>query len=148
VLAQLVVERELGKLADAPTRPEPVLALSQPDFANAVRAALRCLHRPEELAANPLLRSRVVRDQAGEGVSALRDLLGEVAQSLRDDYRGEKLYRAVDRTYLRPAPTQERAAEVLDLPFSTYRRHLTRGVDRIVETMWRHELYGTEPSTP
>ena len=40
------------------------LALSQAEFADAVRRALRDLHRPGALAANPLLRSRVVRDAA------------------------------------------------------------------------------------
>ena len=52
---------------------------------------------------------------------------------MRADPRGEKLARALDRTYLRPAPTQEAAAELLGLPFSTYRGHLTRGVERVVD---------------
>jgi hypothetical protein len=33
---------------------------------------------------------------------------------------------------------------VLGLPFSTYRRHLTRGVDRVVDWLWHRELYGPE----
>jgi hypothetical protein len=41
----------------------------------------------------------------------------------------DKLWRAVERTYVRPAASQERAAAALGLPFSTYRRHLTQGVD-------------------
>jgi hypothetical protein len=48
----------------------------------------------------------------------------------------------IDRTFLRPAPTQERAAELLGLPFSTYRRHRNRGVERIVAWLWQRELYG------
>ena len=51
--------------------------------------------------------------------------------------------RALERTYLRPAPTQEAAAELLDLPFSTYRGHLTRGVERVVDWLWQRELYGS-----
>ncbi|MFC8381890.1 hypothetical protein [Nocardia sp. NPDC057272] len=62
---------------------------------------------------------------------------------MREDSRGEKLYRVLDRTYLRPAPTQERAAELLGLPFSTYRRHLTQGIERVIAKMWQIELYGT-----
>ena len=50
------------------------------------------------------------------------------------------LVRALERTYLRPAPTQEAAAELLGLPFSTYRGHLTRGVERVVDWLWRREL--------
>ena len=64
--------------------------------------------------------------------------------ALRADARDAKLARAVERTYLRPAPTQEAAADVLGLPFSTYRRHLTRGVERVVDWLWHRELYGAE----
>ncbi len=53
--------------------------------------------------------------------------------------------RALDRTYLRPAPTQEAAADLLGLPFSTYRGHLTRGVERVVDWLWQRELYGPPP---
>ncbi len=43
---------------------------------------------------------------------------------------------------MRPAATQERAAAALGLPFSTYRRHLTQGVDRVVAWLWDQEVYG------
>ena len=42
--------------------------------------------------------------------------------------------------YLHGAPSQEAAAEVLGLPFSTYRRHLSRAHDRIVEVLWAVEV--------
>jgi hypothetical protein len=67
---------------------------------------------------------------------AIRDALRAAAASLADDPREEHLFRAVDRTYLRPAGTQERTAELLGLPFSTYRRHLPRGIARITELLW------------
>jgi hypothetical protein len=72
----------------------------------------------------------------GGGPDGLRAVLIEAAELLHGHPRDEKLFRAVDRTYLRPAPTQERAAELLGLPFSTYRRHRRDGLDRIVETLW------------
>jgi hypothetical protein len=31
---------------------------------------------------------------------------------------------------------------VLGLPFSTYRRHLNEGVERLVEVLWSWELHG------
>jgi hypothetical protein len=127
------------------------LALSQPQFDQAVRRALHDLHRADLLAASPLLHSRVVRERAdAQGIpprSALAALLHEAAALLAADPRDDKLLRAVDRTYLRPATTQEGAAELLGLPFSTYRRHLTRGVARIVASLWELELYGTGPSS-
>jgi hypothetical protein len=40
--------------------------------------------------------------------------------------------------------TQEAAAERLGLPFRTYRRHLTKGIEELIEVMWSQELYGAE----
>lgn len=124
---------------------DPILVLSKVDFANAVRDALKAYTRPGKLTGNPLLRSRVVVDLAGadaedaERVTTLRALLDETAASLDNHPREAKYYRAVHRTYLQPAPTQERAAELLDLPFSTFRRHLKRGINRIAEILWQQE---------
>jgi hypothetical protein len=139
--------RELGDdaaMPDSERENGPVLALSQQEFADAVRRALRDLHRPDALAANPLAGTRVVRDRGDESPApeALRELLHEAVDALRDDRRDEKLVRALECTYLRPAPTQEAAAELLGLPFSTYRGHLTRGVQRVVDWLWQRELYG------
>ena len=68
--------------------------------------------------------------------------------SLREHPRDDKLLRAVERTYLRPAPTQEATAAVLGLPFSTYRRHLSQGVARIVAWLWDREVYGATSERP
>jgi hypothetical protein len=46
----------------------------------------------------------------------------------------------LDRTYLRAAPSQEAAAEVLDLPFSTYRRRLGRATERLTDLLWAVEI--------
>jgi hypothetical protein len=59
---------------------------------------------------------------------------------LQQTPRNNKLYRALYHTYLQPAATQEQAAELLDLPFSTYRRHLRSSIDYLVETLWQEEL--------
>lgn len=122
-----------------------MLVLSESEFADAVRRALRDLTRPDQLVRNPLVRSRLVhaRAEGGPEAEALVAVVREAAGRLQAHPRDEKLYRAVDRTFLRPAPTQERAAEVLDLPFSTYRRHLTQGVERIVADLWDQELHAS-----
>ncbi|HEY8476985.1 MAG TPA: ATP-binding protein, partial [Chloroflexota bacterium] len=129
-----------------PVATTPLVALSQPAFFAAVRQALRHYTRPDALASNPLLRSRVVRDRAGATPSpeALRALLREAAATLTTSPRGEKLYRALYHTYFQPSPTQEAAAELLGLPFSTYRFHLGRGVERVADWLWQRELYGPE----
>ncbi len=107
----------------------------------AVRQALRDLHAPERLATNPLLRARLVRARTGhwQPAEVLARVITETAVAVGGQPRDEKFYRALDRTYLRPAPTQERAAELLDLPFSTYRRHLTQGVERLTARLWHQE---------
>ena len=48
-------------------------------------------------------------------------------------------------TYFEPAATQEVAAELLDLPFSTYRHQLGRAVEQVIGWLWQRELYGLEP---
>lgn len=120
-----------------------LVALDEAAFTNAVRSALRDLTQPARLADNPLVASRVVRDGSGvDGPDKLARTIREAFEALDDHPRTERARRAVERTYLRGAVTQEAAAEVLDMAFSTYRRHLARGVDLLVDRLWRWELYG------
>jgi hypothetical protein len=69
----------------------------------------------------------------------LRTLLTEAVKALADDPRATKQYRAVHTTFFLRVPTQEAAAERLGLPFSTYRRHLTGGTERICESLWSRQ---------
>lgn len=147
---ELMAERELSSQAPAPAAAAPEeLALSERAFAEAVRAALRDLRRPDALAANPLLRTRTVRERCGDDpVAALRDLIVEAVDALAAEPRDAKLARALQRTYVTPAATQEAAAELLGLPFSTYRGHLARGIERVAERLWHCELYGPSVGGP
>jgi hypothetical protein len=145
-LIDLWVERALAQDPTlAPPDREHPLILGEDDFAEAVREALRHLHRPDLLGLNRLARTRLVPAQE-RGTEAATDrlvtLIDEGVDQLRLHPRDEKLVRAIDRTYLRPAANQEAAAEALSLPFSTYRRHLTDGVARLTEWLWRQELAG------
>jgi hypothetical protein len=133
--------------AVAEPAPRPTLVvLSQPDFEAAVRQALRDFTRPQALTANALLRSRLVVEHGGGAPTAatLQELLRHAAATLRGNPKDEKLYRALSRTYFEPAATQELAAEVLGLPFSTYRYHLTAGLGRVTEWLWWRELHGPD----
>jgi hypothetical protein len=153
----LLAEREIAYSSEPALPPRPpvaaqtVLVLSQPEFADAVRSALRHLTRPDELQSNPLVRSRLVVARVGNEAGAaaravtLREMIGAAIDLLQSSPRQLKLYRALYHTYVQPAPTQEMAAEVLDLPFSTYRRHLKEGIDNLVETLWARELGAQEP---
>jgi hypothetical protein len=119
--------------------------LARPEFDLAVRDALRAWRQPDLLAANPLARSRLVKDRGdGSPAERLRAALTLAVDGMRDDPREAKLHRAVVATYRQGAPTQEAAAERLGLPFSTYRRHLAAGVERICERLWDLELRGPD----
>jgi hypothetical protein len=146
---ELMAERELAINPPALSRPKPavqVVALSEPDFNEAMRDALRLMSRSQTLRGNPLLGTRMVVEQIGPAASegqrieALRRLVTEAADALQATPRDMKLYRAFYHTYLKPAASQEQAAELLDVPFSTYRRHLQAAIERITEALWRKEL--------
>ena len=155
----LLAERETEGLPAAPatplTRPDDValLVMSRDEFAASVRDALRDLQRPDRLARSPLLRSRLVTGRLAGGlagqppdgdgparVAALREAIAAAAAAMESSPRDAKGYRALNRTYLHPAGTHEKAAEVLGLPSSTFRRHLAAGLDRLVEILWDREL--------
>ena len=146
---ELLAEREIAStsLPDPSAYPlEPMVVLSQVEFVGSIHHALRDISRPEALLGSPILHSRIVLERGGTHISeldrvhTLQALLRETTESLRGSPSGEKFYRALYQTYLNPAPTQEQAAELLDLPFSTFRRHLTRGVTRVAELLWQREL--------
>jgi hypothetical protein len=137
----LLAEREISNTAQLPppTTVRPLIVLSKVEFEHAVRSALRDFTQPALLLRNPLLQSRLVRERGSEEASTLQDLLRESVDMLQRAPRQSKLYRALYYTYFEPAPTQERAAEILDLPFSTYRRHLKAGLDWLTEYLWQME---------
>ncbi len=128
------------------TLPQPLLVLAQPEFEEAVRQALRDYTRPDLLAANPLMRSRLVMTTADSTVlpATLQALLHEACATLTAHPKDEKFYRAIYHTYLEPAPTQEQTADLLNLPFNTYRYHLAGGIKRLTEWLWQRELQDVE----
>ncbi len=143
----LLAEREIA-MGIPHTRPPltpTLIALSETDFAEAVRNALRDFYNTTTLRQNPLLRSTLVAQRgrqtdAAVQIAHLRTLLQTTAAHLQQTPRNNKRYRALQHTYFQPAATQEQAAELLDVPFSTYRRHLRAGIDYLVETLRQQEL--------
>ncbi|NUM46500.1 MAG: ATP-binding protein [Anaerolineales bacterium] len=146
----LLAEREVATSSQTATPPKPgmpaLVVLSEPDFAAAVRDALRDHKRAGALTGNPLLNSRLVTQKAGtnasetQRMSTLQKLIEDAAESLKVTPKENRYYRALYHTYFQPAANQEQAAELLDLPFSTYRRHLVRGIERLTEVLWGWEV--------
>jgi hypothetical protein len=146
---ELMAEREMAINPPTLTRPKPasqVIALSEPDFAGALREALRLMSRSHTLRGNALLGSRLVVEKAGQGapemerINALKNLIAEAADVLQATPRDTKLFRAFYHTFIKPAASQEQAAEIIDVPFSTYRRHLQAAIERITDMLWHKEL--------
>jgi hypothetical protein len=84
--------------------------------------------------------SRLAIGPDGTSPARLRSTLERAVATLGRQPRGAELRRVLDRTFLRPAPTQEAAAEVLGLPFGTYRRHLAAALAELGELLWAVEI--------
>ena len=141
--AWLDLMRERGHSGE--TGPPPAALLRPPPldrtrFAVAVKAALQTLHRPDQLAANPLIGSALATTAVGPSPAQLRATIEAAVAHLADEPKGEQLRAVLHRTYLRPAPTQEAAAEVLDLPLSTYRRYLAKALEQLTDLLWTVEI--------
>lgn len=127
---------------------ENLIVLSQPDFTEAIRSALQHYARPDRLHGHPLLHARIVQEHAppdadeATRIETLRTRLKEAAEALLADAREARYFRALNRTYLHPAASQEAAAERIGVPYSTFRRHLKRGFERVVEQLWLEEVGG------
>jgi predicted ATPase/TolB-like protein/Tfp pilus assembly protein PilF len=115
--------------------------VTRSEFESAVKDALRHYTQADLLAGNALLHAQLLtRSSAGASTpQVLRALLAETANTLFAGERDQRLYRVLDLTYLNPAPKQEAAADRLGLSFSTYRRYLSAGVDRLIEWLWQQE---------
>ena len=145
---ELLARREIAASAQAVQSSqvsEPLVVLSQPEFGEAVIDVLRHFSRPDLLHNNPLLQSRLVVERVAatdrrERIASLQTLVREAAESLKSSAREVKSYQALYHTYLHAAPTQEQAAEILDLPFSTFRRHLKTGMARVTDILWQWEI--------
>ena len=135
----LLAKRQLGQAIDI--LPAPIPPLSEEEFATAVREALRHYTDVVALGQNRLWHGRLLAGVPPEQrVAALQKLLLETAALLQANPRQLKAYRALTHTYFQPAATQEQAAEQLDMPFSTYRRHLNHGLSYLVAYLWRQEV--------
>ncbi|MYW01786.1 ATP-binding protein [Streptomyces sp. SID3343] len=136
--------RNLRPTAESASCAHRAAVMARPEFDEAVREALRCWHRPDALARNPLSRSGLLTDASG----SLRDALERAIDTLGGDPRSVKAHRALTVTFVDGAPTQEAAARRVELPFSTYRRHLTLGIRYVSELLWHQAMRSMSPVAP
>jgi hypothetical protein len=140
----LLAQREESVLAQ---REESVEGpeIDREEFAQAVKDALRGLGHAEGLRDSPLLDTALVPGGLGdsERAAALRVAIAGAAAELEESPRDRRAFRALHHTYLRPAATQQAAADLLDLPMSTFRRHLAEGVARLTDLLWQRARAGS-----
>lgn len=118
-------------------------------FGRAVREALRNHVRADLLVGSPLLQSRLLAQRSvhAPGVQDLREMLSETAGVLFANAHDRKLHRVLDLTYFNPIAKQEAAAEHLGLSYSSYRRYLAAGIQRMIDWLWQQEQAASQPET-
>ena len=69
----------------------------------------------------------------------LADKLTKAIASLENSPKDEALHRVLHRTFINPVGSQEQTADFLYMSFSTYRRQVKKGVERIADILWLEE---------
>lgn len=125
-------------------RPPP---LGYTQFAEAVQQALRDLDHVEKLAINPLAAG--VGTPGGGSVAGemLRSRIIATFQSIGSSEKGRIRQRVLELSYL-GSTSQRVVAKTLNLPFSTYRRYLVQGVQRVVDLLWLCEATQAPDAEP
>lgn len=122
-----------------------VLVLSEQAFEEAVSDALKNYAYRDGLKENPLLKSSLVVRKTGIGahelerITCLQNQLQTCIKQIEESPLDGKYHRVLYRTYLNPVGSQEKTADFLNMSFSTYRRYLKAGTDKISERLWKEE---------
>lgn len=148
----LVGKREIDMRAGAEPAPEPpqlqMMVLSEPDFENFVGEALKSYHNRDELSDNPLTRSRLVLSETGpnapvaDRIAQLKNKIDLALKEIEESPVDGKYHRILYRTFINPVGSQEKTADFLNMSFSTYRRYLKSGMERLAALLWREEVEG------
>ena len=117
----------------------PIVVLSESEFAQSVRQALRDYTRPASLSANLLLRSRVAMDVAG---AASADALAGSGRASQDQRPGRKILSSA-LVHVTFSPPHRRSAPpsgsgCRSAPTAT----TSPGTARVVAWLWQREVYG------
>lgn len=131
---------------DEETQQLQVVILSQAEFSENIAEGLRHFHNNSQLLQNPLIRSKfVVQSSSIEATNAeragvLKEKILAVIKTIEESPLDGKYHRVLYRTFINPVGSQEKTADFLNMSFSTYRRYLQAGTQRVAEMLWEMEL--------
>ena len=123
-----------------------ILVLSEAEFAEHIAEALKHFHNSGQLQQNALIRSKLVVQESapdasdGQRIATLKEKINAVMQEIETSPIDGKYHRVLYRTFLNPVGSQEKTADFLNMSFSTYRRYLQAGIQRVTEMMWQLEI--------
>jgi hypothetical protein len=124
---------------------DPETGLTEQKFIDAVHEALKHVNNPKKIIGNALVKSKFVLRANGDeptGINlalTLADKLVKAITSLENSPKDEALHRVLHRTFINPVGSQEQTADFLYMSFSTYRRQVKKGVERVADILWLEE---------
>lgn len=147
---ELLGKREIDAEAAAGVELEKpglqVMVLSEAEFAESMAEALKHFHNSTQLQQNPLIRSKLVVQETGadatdsQRINLLKEKILALLKEIEESPVDGKYHRVLYRTFINPVGSQEKTADFLNMSFSTYRRYLQAGVQRVTELLWAKEL--------
>lgn len=145
---ELLGKRETGTTAEmeADMSGFQVVVLNETEFGEQTGEALRHFHNSNQLMQNLLVRSRCVVNSSGSEASdavrvgVLKEKILAVVQEMEESPIDGKYHRVLYRSFINPVGSQEKTADFLNMSFSTYRRYLAAGVQRVAELLWAMEI--------
>jgi hypothetical protein len=127
------------------SKPTTAFSITEDHFIQAVHEALKNLKNPKKLLGNRLLETKLIKNLTAEeptGINlamTLADKLSKTIAQLENSPKDETLHRVMYRTFINPVGGQEQTADFLYLSFSTYRRYVKKGVERVADMLWLEE---------
>jgi hypothetical protein len=117
----------------------------QETFQRALRQAFRDATRLDRLQTNALLTCHLlaqnnISDNPLQRAQALKGMLEQTCNDLETLTTTQPLANVLVATYLKPAPSQQAAADRLSLSYATYRRRLTEALKLVSSEWWAKEF--------
>lgn len=136
--SQLSIEQDVSALQ--------AVVLSESEFNDQIAEALRHFHNNNQLLQNGLLCSRLVINASapdsseGDRISVLKEKILAIMNEIEGSPLDGKYHRVLYRSFINPVGSQEKTADFLNMSFSTYRRYLAAGTQRVCEILWAQEI--------